>query len=596
MSELIDNRAWRVRTLKHTLRSLLAHPHETAPTASRAGRPSEAALSAAADGGSSSVGGASLLGELLPACDASEIVQAEQELIEEGFDATTIRGLLDPKGDLAERVLVQRPVPSLPAGHPVQTFRKENAAIADHLRRLREAAGALDAGAGTALERCQALVEGLLQIERHFRRKEALLFPVLESQQGAGALCRLMRSRDDAAFTALGRAAGQLAKPDAAMSGPGPERQRLMEAIETAAVAIDGVLADEMNLLLPMALQTVTEVAWGEIWRASGGIGWCLVEPDEGYEPPTRVAPASAPEAAATEQSNGAPGRATAIGESGDAAEPAGSPSSGATAARAEAEPKVDLGSRATGPGAASGCPAGAGAGGRATDGMAKGSRNGNGTGAAGGSGGAPARPLSLGMMPAPQAGERPPSGAIALPSGWLTLKQLVAIFATMPVDLTFVDADDRVRFFSEGPDRVFMRPRAVLGRRVQDCHPVGSIDIVERIIEDFRTGRQDVAEFWIQMRSHAERVAEPVMPGAGGYAASPEDGGSEGEGPGAGPDGMEEEAKSGSADTPGRRFIHIRYFALRDAGGTYLGTLEVTQDLTRERHLRGERRLLQYR
>ena len=126
--------------------------------------------------------------------------------------------------------------------------------------------------------------------------------------------------------------------------------------------------------------------------------------------------------------------------------------------------------------------------------------------------------------------------GLVVLPTGVLSLEQLKAVFATLPVDVTFVDADDRVRFFSEGKDRVFARPKAILGRLVQHCHPPGSVDVVERILSDFRSGRQDVAEFWIDFKG---------------------------------------------------RFAHIRYFALRDEKGAYLGTLEVTQDLTRERALR---------
>jgi len=141
--------------------------------------------------------------------------------------------------------------------------------------------------------------------------------------------------------------------------------------------------------------------------------------------------------------------------------------------------------------------------------------------------------------------GVRLPSGkAVELPTGTLTLEQLLGIFSTLPVDLTFVDDEDRVCFFSEGPERIFSRSRAILGRKVQHCHPPKSVDVVERILADFRAGRQNVAEFWIDLRG---------------------------------------------------RFVHIRYFAVRDPQGRYLGTLEVTQDLTRLRTLQGERRLLQY-
>ena len=128
--------------------------------------------------------------------------------------------------------------------------------------------------------------------------------------------------------------------------------------------------------------------------------------------------------------------------------------------------------------------------------------------------------------------------------TGTLALEQLIAIFSTLPVDLTFVDANDRVAFFSEGPNRVFARSRAIIGRMVQNCHPPRSVDVVERILSDFREGRQNVAEFWIQFVG---------------------------------------------------RFVHIRYFAVRSEDGRYLGTLEVTQDVGPIRALEGERRLLEY-
>ena len=132
---------------------------------------------------------------------------------------------------------------------------------------------------------------------------------------------------------------------------------------------------------------------------------------------------------------------------------------------------------------------------------------------------------------------------AVHLPTGNLTLQQMVALFKTLPVDITFVDADDRVAFFSEGPERVFARSRAIIGRKVQHCHPPKSVDTVDRILNDFRAGRQTVAEFWLTFQG---------------------------------------------------RFVNVRYFAMREKG-QYLGTLEVTQDLTHARQLEGERRLLQY-
>ena len=137
-----------------------------------------------------------------------------------------------------------------------------------------------------------------------------------------------------------------------------------------------------------------------------------------------------------------------------------------------------------------------------------------------------------------------PPSGALMLPTGNVSLEQLVAIFSTLPVDLTYVDADDRVAFFTEGPDRIFARSKTIIGRKVQNCHPPRSVATVEQILGDFRAGRQNVAEFWINFHD---------------------------------------------------KFVHVRYFAVRNSDGAYLGTLELTQDLTPLRALQGERRLLEY-
>ena len=82
------------------------------------------------------------------------------------------------------------------------------------------------------------------------------------------------------------------------------------------------------------------------------------------------------------------------------------------------------------------------------------------------------------------------------LPTGNVSLEQLVGVFSTLPLDLTFVDADDRVAFFTEGPDRVFARSKAIIGREVGRCHPPRSVETVDQILSDFRAGKQNVAEF----------------------------------------------------------------------------------------------------
>lgn len=133
-------------------------------------------------------------------------------------------------------------------------------------------------------------------------------------------------------------------------------------------------------------------------------------------------------------------------------------------------------------------------------------------------------------------------SGAVVnLPSGSLSVTDLAALLNALPVDLTFVDADDTVKYFSEGKDRVFLRARSIIGRKVQNCHPPASLAAVQKILDGFRAGTKNSEEFWISMKG---------------------------------------------------RVIHIRYFALRDPGGKYLGSLEVTQDITDIQKIKGEKRL----
>ncbi len=135
--------------------------------------------------------------------------------------------------------------------------------------------------------------------------------------------------------------------------------------------------------------------------------------------------------------------------------------------------------------------------------------------------------------------------GNIQLPSGGFSAEELLAILNTMPIDMTFVDRNDKVKYFSQGSERVFQRNRAILNRDVRHCHPPASAHIVDKIIDDFKSGKQDKAPFWINM---------------------------------------------------GGKMILIEYFALRNDKGEYMGTLEVSQDLTGHRALEGEQRILSYK
>ncbi|MCJ7695999.1 MAG: DUF438 domain-containing protein [Anaerolineaceae bacterium] len=133
-------------------------------------------------------------------------------------------------------------------------------------------------------------------------------------------------------------------------------------------------------------------------------------------------------------------------------------------------------------------------------------------------------------------------AGRLPLSTGALTIEQINLLLTNLPVDVTFVDENDEVRFFSQTKERIFTRTAAIIGRKVQKCHPPQSVHVVEEIVNSFKAGTRDVAEFWIQMDS---------------------------------------------------KFINIRYFALRDNEGVYKGTIEVSQDASHVRALEGERRLL---
>jgi PAS domain S-box-containing protein len=123
-------------------------------------------------------------------------------------------------------------------------------------------------------------------------------------------------------------------------------------------------------------------------------------------------------------------------------------------------------------------------------------------------------------------------------------LELVDAMLDTLPLDITLLDSEDTVRYFNkEAKERLFARTRAIIGRKVQQCHPEKSVHLVNRILDDFKSGKGDRVEFWI--------------------------------------------------DVQGRK-IYIRYFAVRDSAGKYLGCVEATQDITDIQKLEGEKRLLE--
>jgi len=132
--------------------------------------------------------------------------------------------------------------------------------------------------------------------------------------------------------------------------------------------------------------------------------------------------------------------------------------------------------------------------------------------------------------------------GEVPIGAGSLSLEQLEALMNTLPLDLTFVDHEGHVKYFTQGEERIFDRPATIIGRHVNQCHPPSSVHIVEEIVKSFRSGEKNNEDFWIQMKD---------------------------------------------------KWVHIRYFAVRNKDGKYLGTLEFTQDIAPLRVLKGEKRLI---
>ncbi len=401
MSEYIDNYSQRMETLKDMIRQLHAGAEVDHVKARFA--------------------------ELLQEVGAGEIAQIEQELITEGLPATEIRRLCDVHVSVFRDSLDQQAQPESVPGHPVYTLRAENeaaAAVLDDLER------AIQRGDRPSARR---LLASLMTYERHYARKENVLFPYLEKYGFTGPSSVMWAIHDDIRADLRRLAALLDAEPQAAT---GPLSQEIQQIFFKLSTAIREMFYKEDKILLPAALERLNLGDWTAIRNQEDEIGYAFVQPGDEWL----------------------------------AAPPIAQPT------------------------------------------------------------------------PAHQPEESGPQAGISLSTGALSASEINAIFGLLPLDVTFVDKDDKVKFFSESRDRIFQRTPAVIGRSVQACHPQASVHRVQQILDDFRAGRRDVAEFWIQMQD---------------------------------------------------RFIHIRYFPVRDDQGSYLGTLEVTQDITRLRNLDGERRLL---
>ncbi len=350
----------------------------------------------------------------------AEISAMERALVEDGMSPKEIQRLCDVHASLFEGTVEQihrTAKPEHTPGHPVYTLRLENVKIKKLIEREIVPLLENDFDRNTLF----ALIGRLLEIDKHYARKENVIFPTME-KHGITAPPKVMWGVDDdirSDLKAILRFSAELTD------------SQIIGNTQAAVKKVLDMISKEENILIPMILDTFSETEWATISAQSKEFetSWAVNQP--AYLPQ---------------------------------------------------------------------------------------------------------------LVKEDTLEEEPPSGVVPLSAGSLTFEEVNAIFNTVPLDMTFVGADDTVKFFTQGKERVFSRPLSVIGREVKNCHPPQSVHIVEKIVEDLRSGKKDHEDFWINFK------------------------------------GM---------------FVHIRYYAVRNGKGEYLGTLEVTQDVAPIRALEGEKRLM---
>jgi uncharacterized protein len=373
------------------------------------------------------------LAELLTSIPYEEVVEVEQELISDGLPIEDVLKLCDIHQLVLDGHIDQSGAKAVPEGHPVDTFKKENTEleiVIDQLGILFESVNSLDPGdVRQWILKVHSHLNSLMDVDKHYLRKEYLLFPFLEKYEITGPP-KVMWGKHDEIRTLLKAAIEAVSLQEEISAGEVASMTALV--LIPAVKGISDMISKEEEILLPMSLEKLSEGDWFSIYNQTMEFGYCLYDPQTEWKP------------------------------------------------EGEAAGEVIY-------------------------------NNGK---------------------------------NIQLTTGNFNIEELEAIFKTLPIDLTFVDKDDKVKFFSLGPDRIFTRNRAIIGRDVRMCHPPSSVHMVEQILKDFRQGKQNSASFWINMKG---------------------------------------------------KFIYIDYYAIRDKDGNYLGTLEFTQDITKLRELQGEQRLLSY-
>jgi DUF438 domain-containing protein len=362
--------------------------------------------------------------DLIKGVSAGEIAEMEQALVAEGMPVEEIQRLCDVHARVFEGSVEQiHKTPQEAKEHPIELFRLENRKLEafiekellDHLQQFVSSGKQEDKAVLTND------IEKLASIDRHYSRKENLVFPYME-KHGITAPPKVMWGIDD-------EIRQEIRDIKEALVVEHVDIQKLDDMIKQTVIKINEMIYKEENIMFPMITEVFTQEEWESISRSEEEIGYTMI-----------------------------PGRKKKYQQSSEVKR------------------------------------------------------------------------------------SRETSDEVIFDAGSMTQEEVNALLNTVPFDMTFVDSKDRVKYFTQGKERIFDRPRTIIGREVRNCHPPASVHVVNKILESFKNGEKDNEDFWIKM---------------------------------------------------GDRFVYIRYFAVRNDKNEYLGTLEVTQDIKPLRDLSGEKRIM---
>lgn len=367
--------------------------------------------------------------EVIEGVSPLEISQMEVQLVKEGLPIEEIQYLCDVHAEVFKGTLEEIHHPEQVPAHPIHTFNRENEAltklidedISENLNKFKEN------DSSDNIFKLTGNINLLWDIDKHYSRKENLVFPYLE-KYGITAPPKVMWGVDDEIRSKIKAVKLELTNYKG-------EKDKIVEKIEDVTKQIKDMIFKEKSILFPMSLETLTEDEWISIYQGSNDIGFTIVPPEKEWE-----------------------------------------------------LKRVNIVKKEENQGLSEG-------------------------------------------------------GFIKFETGILSTKELNLILNNIPGDFTFIDKDNIVKYYSNSKDRLFARTKAIIGRTVENCHPPASAHVVDKLVNDFKSGKKDSESFWIKK---------------------------------------------------GEMFAYIQYFAIRDDNGEYIGTLEFSQDIAPIQAITGEKRLMQ--